>query len=156
MIKPSYPGVGQDLLDSAQTSPLVMIVEDDPHVRRPIAELLKLHGMRVVEAANADEALDALGRGEPNLVIADVMMRGKPEGFDVCWKIKTNPATNRCYVIMLTGLSDPADIDSARERGADQYLVKPVSMGMLWEIISKLGVIIMPDVSAETPPARLN
>ena len=54
MIKPFHSGVAQDLLDSAQTSPLAMIVEDDPHVRRPIAELLKLHGMRVVEAANAD------------------------------------------------------------------------------------------------------
>ena len=153
---PANRSAAHNLSDAAQSPPLVMIVEDDPHVRRPIVELLKLHGMRVVEAANADEAHEALARGEPNLVIADVMMRGKPEGFDVCWKIKTNPATNHCYVIMLTGLSDPYDIDNGRERGADQYLVKPVSMGMLWEIISKLGVIIMPDVRGETPPARLN
>ena len=104
---PANRSAAHNLRDAAQSPPLVMIVEDDPHVRRPIVELLKLHGMRVVEAANADEALEALARGEPNLVIADVMMRGKPEGFDVCWKIKTNPATNHCYVIMLTGLSDP-------------------------------------------------
>ena len=75
---------------------VALVVEDDPHVRRPLVELLKVHGMRVLEAANADEALAAIQTCGPNLVIADIMMRGKAEGFDLCWNIKTNPATSGC------------------------------------------------------------
>ena len=45
---------------------------------------------------------------------------------------------------MLTGLGAHSDIESGREHGADQYLVKPVSLNLLWEIITKLGVIIQP------------
>jgi len=48
----------------ARTQPVAasfaLVVEDDPHVRRPIVELLKVHGMRVLEAVNADEALAAI------------------------------------------------------------------------------------------------
>ena len=123
---------------------VALVVEDDPHVRRPLVELLKVHGMRVLEAANTDEALAAIQTCVPNLVIADIMMRGKAEGFDLCWNIKTNPATSGCYVIMLTGLGERGDIENGREHGADQYLVKPVSLNLLWEIITKLGVIIQP------------
>ena len=121
-----------------------LVVEDDSHVRRPIVELLKVHGMRVLEAVNADEALAAIQTCGPNLVIADIMMRGKAEGFDLCWNIKINPAICGCYVIMLTCLGERSDIENGREHGADQYLVKPVSLNLLWEIITKLGVIIQP------------
>ncbi len=133
---------------AASLAPLVLVVDDDVNVRRPIVELLKLHGMRVIESCNADEALSIVQTSVPNLVFVDIMMRGKPEGFDLCWKIKTNPATSECYVIMLTGLGDQDDVEIGREHGADQYLVKPVSMTLLWEIVAKLGVIIRPVDSA--------
>ena len=129
---------------AATLAPLALVVDDDVNVRRPIVELLKLHGMRVIESCNADEALGIVQASLPNLVFVDIMMRGKPEGFDLCWKIKTNPATSECYVIMLTGLGDQGDVEIGREHGADQYLVKPVSMTLLWEIVAKLGVIIRP------------
>jgi len=129
---------------SSRQTPLALVVDDDPQARRPIVELLKLHGMIVIESCDADEALRVAKNCAPNLVIADIMMRGQPEGFNLCWKIKTSPATNQSYVIMLTGLGEQADVDYGHAHGADQYLVKPVSMEMLWEIISKLGVLISP------------
>jgi twitching motility two-component system response regulator PilH len=135
---------------AGRTAPLALVVEDDPHARRPIVELLKMHGMLVIESCDADEALQVVQDCAPNLVIADIMMRGKPEGFDLCWRIKTNPATNQSYVIMLTGLGEQSDVECGREHGADQYLVKPISMKLLSEIIIKLGVLISP----ETPRAH--
>ena len=121
---------------------VALVVEDDQAARRAIAEYLRYRGVTVVEAGNADEAKEALRFVRPSLAIIDVMMRGNPEGYEVCRAVKTMSGANDIYVIMLTGLGESTQIEKGKDAGADQYLVKPVMLAMLWEIIVKLGCLV--------------
>ena len=69
---------------AAPKSFVAMVVEDDADARRAIAEYLHHRGVLVVEAGNAEEAKELMKFVRPNLAIVDVMMQGRPEGYDVC------------------------------------------------------------------------
>lgn len=125
----------------ATKSFVTLVVEDDRDARRAIAEYLRHQGVTVVEAGDADEAHESLKFVQPNLAIIDVMMRGKPEGYDVCRAVKTARGSE-VYVIMLTGLGEESQVEKGKDAGADQYLVKPVMLAMLWDIITRLGCLV--------------
>jgi DNA-binding response OmpR family regulator len=134
--------VGVEPAERAAKRFVALVVEDDQAARRAIAEYLRYRGVTVVEAGNAEEAKEALRFVRPSLAIIDVMMRGNPEGYEVCRAVKTASGGGETYVIMLTGLGEPTQIEKGKDAGADQYLVKPVMLAMLWEIIVRLGCLV--------------
>ncbi|NBR28576.1 MAG: response regulator [Betaproteobacteria bacterium] len=124
--------------------PRVLLVEDDDDARRAVAAMLDHLGMQVWQAQDAASAYELLGEMTPDIAIVDVMMNGVPEGFDVCWKIKTTLGLHESYVVLLTGRGEPQDLEFGKERGADLYLVKPLDLHMLAEIIGRLGLLVKP------------
>jgi DNA-binding response OmpR family regulator len=124
------------------SKPRVLLVEDDDDARHAVAAMLAHLGMEVWQAKDAASALEILRDMVPNIAIVDVMMNGVPEGFDVCWKIKTTLGLHESYVVLLTGRGEPQDLELGKERGADLYLVKPLDLHMLAEIIGKLGLMV--------------
>jgi len=108
------------------TTGVVLHVDDDPVVRGVVARMLAGHVSRVVQAGNAEEALDAVGRLEIDLLLLDVNLPGL-SGLELCRSIKAAPATRHIPVILLTGLGSSSDIADGFEAGADEFLTKPVS-----------------------------
>jgi two-component system cell cycle response regulator len=104
----------------------VLVVDDVLANVRLLEAKLAAEYFDVVTAMNGIDALDAINRTKPDIVLLDVMMPGI-DGIDVCKRIKANPATQHIPVIMVTALDQPEDRVRSLEAGADDFLTKPVN-----------------------------
>lgn len=80
----------------------------------------------VAVAANGQETLDKVASFQPDLILLDVMMP-KLNGFEVCKKIKGDPATRHIMILMVTALNELGDIERAVDAGTNDFLSKPVN-----------------------------
>jgi two-component system, cell cycle response regulator len=103
----------------------VLIVDDIPTNVRLLEARLSAEYFEVSTAASGREALDACGRGDIDIVLLDVMMP-EMDGFEVCQRLKGNPATHHIPVLMITALDQPSDRVRGLQVGADDFLTKPV------------------------------
>jgi len=118
---------GSNHTSDANSSRLILIVDDEPSVRTMLHTALRLKDhYRIIEAGNATDALDLASRQLPDLVLLDVALPDH-DGFWVCRQLKGNPATAEIQVIMLTAMGLPSDREQALSAGADGYIVKPFS-----------------------------
>jgi DNA-binding response OmpR family regulator len=119
---------------SEEESPLVLIVDDEVHIRSLLVQELGEAGYRTLEAANGTEALVLTRRHRPSIVLLDVMM---PDisGFDVTRVLKSDPATASIPILILSIIEDR---EHGLALGADAYLTKPVESGRLLGTISSL------------------
>ncbi|MBL0284289.1 MAG: response regulator [Zoogloea sp.] len=106
---------------------IVLVVEDQPDIRKLIRMTLDFGDFEVHEAENGVSGLRMLGAVRPNIVLLDVMMPGELDGFQVCRKIKEASETGGTMVVMLTARGQQADLNAGRDAGADAYLTKPFS-----------------------------
>src|SRR5438094_160074 len=102
---------------------LILIVEDNEKL---LADLLTAKGYRAVTAASGAQALAVVEREHPDLVLLDVVM---PEmsGYEVCRKIRDNPASAMLPVVMVTALDPTQERVKGIEAGADDFLTKPIN-----------------------------
>src|ERR1700727_424187 len=104
----------------------VLVVDDVPANVKLLEARLSAEYFDVVTAANGAEALTMSARAECDIILLDVMMPDM-DGFEVCRRLKSNPATHFLPVVMVTALASPADRVRGLEAGADDFLPKPVS-----------------------------
>ena len=107
-----------------------LIVEDDPEARKVLSLILKLDGYEISTASGGAEAVQAMMKMTPDLVLLDVMMPDM-DGYQVCGWVRSNPATAAVPVVMLSGKADPESVARGLEVGADEYLSKPISPSKL-------------------------
>ncbi|QUS36859.1 phosphate regulon transcriptional regulator PhoB [Falsirhodobacter algicola] len=107
--------------------PTVLLVEDEPAQREVLAYNLEAEGLRVIQAANGEEALLLVDEAAPDVVVLDWMMPNL-SGIEVCRRLKTRPETRSLPVIMLSARSEEVDRVRGLETGADDYVVKPYSV----------------------------
>jgi two-component system cell cycle response regulator len=112
----------------------ILLVEDSRTQAELIRHAIEASGHRVRNARNGLQALEIVRDSAPSLVITDIMMPGL-DGYALCRALKGEPATRRIPVIMLTTLTEPADIIRGIESGADNFLSKPFSPEALLERI---------------------
>ena len=119
------PGDEESPLPSQQRpdAPTLLVVDDEPAVRRVLVMRLQLAGYRVVCAEDGDEALAVFHREQPDLVVLDVMLP-KLDGFAVCRRLR---AESCVPIIFLSALDAIAERVSGLDLGADDYLPKPFS-----------------------------
>src|SRR6202050_404432 len=103
----------------------VLVVDDVPANVKLLEARLSAEYFDVITAMSGEEALAICERAECDLVLLDVMMPDL-DGFEVCRRLKTNPATHHIPVIMVTALDQPADRVRGLDAGADDFLTKPI------------------------------
>lgn len=120
---------------SAESGPIV-VIEDDPHIADLVDLYLRREGFRVLLAREADEGLATIGREDPWMVILDVGLPGRRDGFDVCRELRAKSAVP---VLFLTARDDEMDRIVGLELGADDYLTKPFSPR---ELVARVRAIL--------------
>ncbi len=103
----------------------VLVVDDVPANVRLLEARLTAEYFDVVTATGGQDALAVCERAECDLVLLDVMMPDM-DGFEVCRRLKSNPATQHIPVVMVTALDQPSDRVRGLEAGADDFLTKPI------------------------------
>ncbi len=109
-----------------ESTPLVLIADDDPDILALVSFRLERAGYEVVQATDGEEALRAATERRPALAVLDVMMP-KLDGYEVTRRMRADEQTKRIPVILLTARVQEADIARGFEAGADDYIRKPFS-----------------------------
>lgn len=113
----------------------ILIVEDDPHILLGLEEVLKSEGYEVASCNRGDEAVAAVGRFQPGLVVLDVMLPGA-SGYDVCKQVRARKIT--VPILMLTAKGQEIDKVVGLDLGADDYVTKPFGVRELLARIQAL------------------
>lgn len=109
--------------------PVVVLADDDPSIRLMIRHVLESEEFDIVEAADGIEAIKAVEKHHPALVLLDAVMPGI-DGFTTCKQIKDKGYTD-IPVMMITGLDDDASVERAYDVGAIDFITKPIKWAVL-------------------------
>ncbi|HWD21192.1 MAG TPA: response regulator transcription factor [Verrucomicrobiae bacterium] len=104
----------------------ILIIEDEPEMRRNITQLLRFHGYESSAAADGQEGLDLARRAPPDLILCDVMMPVL-DGYGALRLLHMDPLLARIPFIFLTAKGEKDDLRSGMNLGADDYLTKPIA-----------------------------
>jgi adenylate cyclase len=120
-----------------KTAAKLLVVDDTPKNVKLLADILTARGYHVVTAASGAEALSQVEAERPDLVLLDVVM---PEmsGYEVCRKLRSNPATQLLPVVMVTALDPGEERIKGIEAGADDFLTKPINQAELLARVKSL------------------
>jgi DNA-binding response OmpR family regulator len=127
----------------------VLIVEDEPDIRRLVVLTLEREGFRCRAAATGTEALREVKAKVPDLVVLDLMLP-EVDGLEVCRRLRADRVTSALPIIMLTAKADEVDRVVGLEMGADDYLVKPFSPR---ELAARVRALLRRVRQRETPRA---
>jgi len=114
---------------------LILVVDDDPHIREVVQYALEKGGFRVVCANDGKQAISLFYEHSPDLIILDIMMR-EMDGTDVCRAIRANFDTP---IIFLSSKDDEIDKVLGLELGGDDYVVKPFSPR---ELVARIRAVL--------------
>jgi len=127
----------------------LLIVEDDPDIRKLLNTTLMFKGYRVVTAQNGKEALEIIGKEHPRIVIADIMMP-QLDGFGLVHRLRINPETRSLPVVFISATYvSSEDREFALKIGVTRFIQKPVDLEKLLKTISEL---LERDVLTAAPP----
>lgn len=115
----------------------ILVVDDIEANRRLLQAKLEAQYHTVLLAENGQQALEVARREHPEIILLDVMMPGM-DGYEVCRRLKADPATSYIPVVMVTALSDMEDRVKGLEAGAEDFLTKPVDDFLLNSRITAL------------------
>jgi DNA-binding response OmpR family regulator len=114
----------------------IVVVEDDPNIADLVELYLRRDGFRVLQATDADRALDVVGRERPRLVVLDLGLPGQMDGLDACRRLREAGAVP---VLILTARDSEIDRVLGLELGADDYVTKPFSPR---ELVARVKAIL--------------
>ncbi len=104
----------------------ILIADDEPNIVVSLEFLMKQRGYVVRIANNGEDALNAIGEFAPDLILLDVMMP-RMSGYDLCQKVRENPAWQGIKIIMLSAKGRDIEVTKGMAVGADAYVTKPFS-----------------------------
>jgi DNA-binding response OmpR family regulator len=116
----------------------VLVVDDHPHILQTLSRLLRICGFEVMTAPDGPVALQITAAFRPLVVLLDI---GLPiwDGYEVARRLRSEVALQPMTVIAVAGYGDEEHRRRSREAGFDAYLVKPVSLDVLFETFSRFG-----------------
>jgi adenylate cyclase len=115
----------------------ILVVDDTPHNVKLLADILGVRGYAVSTATNGEEALAKVAADQPDLILLDIMMPGL-SGYDVCKRLRADPATSLLPVVLCTSLDPGQERVKGIEAGADDFLTKPINQAELFARVKSL------------------
>ena len=129
--------------------PRVLVVDDELYIRDLVSSALRIAGMEPVTVADGTEALRAVERDRPDLVVLDVGLPGV-DGFTVCRQLRDRG--DQVPVVFLTARDDKEDMLQGFTKGGDDYMTKPFSLD---ELIARVRAVLRRTRQAEPETSRL-
>jgi DNA-binding response OmpR family regulator len=114
----------------------ILIVEDDPHILLGLEEVLKSEGFEVFTCNRGDEAVAAVAKNKPTLIVLDVMLPGA-SGYDVCKQLRAKKIPTP--ILMLTAKGQEIDKVVGLDLGADDYVTKPFGVR---ELLARIHALL--------------
>jgi|GEM_PF-1098865 len=118
-----------------RTSQRVLVIDDRLDAILPIRVILRKEGHEVFEAYDGPTGVQLAIDTAPDLILCDIGLPGKWNGYDVVNELRQHPTTRDTYIVALSGYSQPADRQRAQEAGFDLHLAKPIDGARLRELI---------------------
>ncbi len=138
-------------MDSDNRKNRILIVDDNQANCELLEAYLDGIACETAIAQDGQQALEMVSEFQPDLILLDVMMP-KLSGFEVCKKLKSEPATSRIMILMVTALNELGDIERAVDAGTNDFLSKPVNRV---ELIKRVeNMLQLKDVSDENERLR--
>jgi two-component system OmpR family response regulator len=134
-------------------APLILVVDDDPHIREVIRFALEHAGFRVAEAADGRAALRMFAETRPALLVLDIMMP-EMDGTEVCRTLRSGgggDGSGRVPIVFVTSRDDEIDRVVGLEIGGDDYVVKPFSPR---ELVARVRAVLRRAAPGEPAPPR--
>lgn len=116
----------------------VLIADDDPDSADTLAQLLRERGNEVFAAYAGDQAVEAAEREKPDVALLDLGMPGI-DGLEACRRIRRAPWGRHLFMVALTGWGRPEDRQLSRDVGFDEFLLKPIDIAALEELLNRHG-----------------
>lgn len=122
----------------------ILIIDDDPDITEAMTVVLENRGYEVASAADSSEGMEQLQANRPDVIILDVMMRTRQEGFELSRKLKQDPDYQNIPILMLTAVKEKTGLDFKPEAGdeswlpVEEFLDKPVKPDVLLEKVQGL------------------
>ena len=116
----------------------LLVADDEPNIVISLEYLMKREGYDVLVATDGNQALEAIQREQPALVLLDVMMPGKT-GFEVCQAVRADPALDGVRILMLTAKGRETDVGKGLALGANAYMTKPFATR---ELVAKVATML--------------
>ena len=120
----------------------IIIIDDDPDIVESMRIVLEKEGFNVISASNGQEGLAKIRSDKPNLILLDVMMKTKDEGFQVSYELRNDPELKDIPVVMVTSVGKVTGFEFNKEKDGDyipvdEFVEKPVKPKQLLEIVRK-------------------
>lgn len=119
-------------------SQTILIVEDEPNIVIPLQFTLEQNGYQVIVATTGEEGLEKIETGSPDLILLDIMLPGI-DGYEVCQKVRDNPASRGTKVVFLSAMGREMDVAKGMLLSADAYIIKPFS---IFDVINKVNELL--------------
>jgi DNA-binding response OmpR family regulator len=113
-------------IKEAQAVPRILIADDDPLGAELLEAYLSEIDCELRTTGDGEQTLQLVASWRPDLILLDVMMP-RISGFEVCKRLRGDPATHDIAIIMITALDQPSDMDRAVEAGTDDFVSKPIN-----------------------------
>jgi len=105
--------------------PKILIADDNVQNVELLEVYLEELDCDIVKAYDGEETLEVIAREKPDLVLLDIMMP-KISGYEICRKLKGDPAAHTLPILMVTALNESSDVERAIQAGADDFISKPI------------------------------
>src|SRR5579871_3911582 len=119
-------------------TPRVLIADDDPLGAELLEAYLSDSDYELRTASDGEQTLQLVASWRPDLILLDVMMP-RISGFEVCKRLRADPATRDIAIIMITALDQPSHMDRAVEAGTDDFVSKPINKT---DLLLRVGALL--------------
>jgi CheY-like chemotaxis protein len=135
---PCGAGIPATVAGVPERPPRVLVVDDEAVIRQLIVINLELEGFEVHEAVDGLDALAKARELDPDVVTLDVMMPGL-DGITAARRLRSDPATSRARIVLISARTRPADLDRGSDAGADAYVTKPFDPDEIVDAVRRLA-----------------
>lgn len=115
----------------------ILVVDDEPEIATIISLILEMNGYNVIKMHGTAQAMAAVGREHPDLVVLDVMMPGV-SGLELSRYIRREPGMENVPIVIVSARGRQEEIEEGMAAGASAYLVKPIGKEELLETVQRL------------------